>query len=62
MALYGTTQHWHIVKYHHLYFFRYVLTHPGHPRYDAYWRLNSNAGSFGRNMWQQLSIPGVSFP
>ncbi|QSZ30965.1 hypothetical protein DSL72_000525 [Monilinia vaccinii-corymbosi] len=57
MALYATTKFWHLVKYEHLYFFRYVLTHPAHPRYDFYWNLNSIRGSNNRNMWQQLSIP-----
>ncbi|KAJ8070511.1 hypothetical protein OCU04_000884 [Sclerotinia nivalis] len=58
MALYGTALYWHWVKYCHLYFFRFVLTHPGHPRYESYWRLNSNISSLTkRNIWQQLSTP-----
>ncbi|KAF7856821.1 hypothetical protein EAF04_009584 [Stromatinia cepivora] len=58
MALYGTALYWHWVKYCHLYFFRFVLTHPGHPRYDSYWRLNSHISALtSKNIWQQLSIP-----
>ncbi|APA07114.1 predicted protein [Sclerotinia sclerotiorum 1980 UF-70] len=58
MALYGTATYWHWVKLCHLHFFRFVLTHPGHPRYDSYWRLNSNITSKTKsNIWQQLSTP-----
>ncbi|KAI9641022.1 hypothetical protein NHQ30_010449 [Ciborinia camelliae] len=58
MGLYGTTEWWHIVKYCHLWFFRYVLTHPAHPRYDFYWLLNATRSSTSRmNMWQQLCNP-----
>ncbi|CAD6447969.1 9f2f734f-2f2d-45cf-879c-eb5c28848c13 [Sclerotinia trifoliorum] len=58
MALYGTAMYWHWVKFCHLHFFRFVLTHPGHPRYDFYWRLNSNKSSqTKKNIWQQLSTP-----
>ncbi|TGO65063.1 hypothetical protein BCON_0004g00600 [Botryotinia convoluta] len=58
MALYGTTLYWHYTKYCHLWFFRYVLTHPAHPRYDFYWHLNSFRDSDGEmNMWHRLSTP-----
>ncbi|ESZ97986.1 hypothetical protein SBOR_1657 [Sclerotinia borealis F-4128] len=57
MALYGTTQYWHFVKYCHLWFFRYVLLHPAHPRYEFYWHLNAVAGANNKNMWHQPSIP-----
>ncbi|TGO86641.1 hypothetical protein BPOR_0287g00050 [Botrytis porri] len=58
MALYGTTLYWHYTKYCHLWFFRYVLTHPAHPRYDFYWHLNAFGGSNdGMNMWHRLNTP-----
>ncbi|TGO31336.1 hypothetical protein BPAE_0001g02360 [Botrytis paeoniae] len=58
MALYGTTLYWHYTKYCHLWFFRYVLTHPAHPRYDFYWHLNSFGDSDGEmNMWHRLNTP-----
>ncbi|TGO34885.1 hypothetical protein BHYA_0178g00170 [Botrytis hyacinthi] len=58
MALYGTTLYWHYTKYCHLWFFRYVLTHPAHPRYDFYWSLNSWGDSDGEmNMWHRLNTP-----
>ncbi|KAF7928420.1 uncharacterized protein EAE98_005476 [Botrytis deweyae] len=58
MALYGTTLYWHYTKYCHLWFFRYVLTHPAHPRYDFYWHLNSFGNAEGEmNMWHRLNTP-----
>ncbi|KAF5878214.1 uncharacterized protein Bfra_000380 [Botrytis fragariae] len=58
MALYGTTLYWHYTKYCHLWFFRYVLTHPAHPRYDFYWHLNSIGNADDEmNMWERLNTP-----
>ncbi|KAF7958923.1 hypothetical protein EAE96_002449 [Botrytis aclada] len=57
MALYGSTLYWHYTKYCHLWFFRYVLTHPAHPRHDYYWHLNSFDDGGGANMWKKLNTP-----
>ncbi|KAB8302955.1 hypothetical protein EYC80_006270 [Monilinia laxa] len=58
VALYGTSKFWHLVKYEHLYFVRYVLTHPAHPRYDFYWSLNDKLSPRTHyNMWQTLNVP-----
>ncbi|EMR84424.1 hypothetical protein BcDW1_6934 [Botrytis cinerea BcDW1] len=58
MALYGTTMYWHYTKYCHLWFFRYVLTHPAHPRHSFYWHINSIGDANGQmNTWHRLSTP-----
>ncbi|KAK8051431.1 hypothetical protein PG993_002816 [Apiospora rasikravindrae] len=64
-CLYGSDEHWNIVKAEHLEYLHYVLSQPQHPRYNLYRKhLNGrffdtssvDGVAFKANIWQLLHL------
>ncbi|KAK8028698.1 hypothetical protein PG991_005754 [Apiospora marii] len=64
-CLYGSDEHWDVVKAEHLGYLHYVLSQPQHPRYELYHgHLNArffdtssvDGATFKANIWQLLHL------
>ncbi|KAH9897288.1 hypothetical protein F4778DRAFT_793870 [Xylariomycetidae sp. FL2044] len=65
LSLYGSDEHWTLVKAEHLAYLYHVLSQPDHPRTQLYWQLNrkffdtsaTGLPTFKANIWQILHMP-----